>query len=183
MDPPHPQLGPCPCPAPGPCPGWLVGFAEVWASSLKWLPHTHASRPHHARHACGARTASIRYSCPAQAHAHALCFAGKALFAYLQPSIKSICQNVYPDNPDAVDPRLTENIFRDSEDPGAVNVLTSGAKLPPPRTKNELFEDFGGPVLVVQGLNDPLGAGTARTRFVHAGIGTYVGCAQFLWFV
>jgi len=90
---------------------------------------------------------------------------GKALFAYLQPSIKSICQNVYPDNPDAVDPRLTENIFRDSEDPGAVNVLTSGAKLPPPRTKNELFEDFGGPVLVVQGLNDPLGAGTARTRY------------------
>lgn len=90
---------------------------------------------------------------------------GKALFAYLQPSIGSICKNVYPDNPDAVDERLTANIFRDSNDPGALGVLTAGASLPPPRTKNELFEEYGGPVLVTQGVNDPLGGGTAKTRF------------------
>ena len=31
--------------------------------------------------------------------------------------------------------------MRDSEDPGAVNVLTSGSKLPTPITVNELFEE------------------------------------------
>lgn len=90
---------------------------------------------------------------------------GQALFAYLQPSIQRICRNIYPTNPEAVDERLTRNIYRDSVDPGAVCVLSAGAKLPPPRSKNELFEEFGGPVLVTQGLKDPLGFGYAKTRY------------------
>eukprot|EP00667_Euglena_gracilis_P002380 EG_transcript_2378 len=90
---------------------------------------------------------------------------GTALFSYLQPSIPRLCREVYPTNPDMVDERLTRNISRDSLDPGALCVITSGAKLPPPRTKNELFEEFGGPVLVTQGLKDPLGGDSAVTRF------------------
>ena len=90
---------------------------------------------------------------------------GKALFMYLQPNIKSICAKVYPNNPDAVDDLLCGGILRDSNDPGAVNVLTSGAKLPMPISKNELLETYGGRVLVCQGLNDPLGGNQARPRF------------------
>ena len=58
----------------------------------------------------------------------------------LQPNIAPICRYVYPNNPDAVDADLAEGILRDSEDPGAVNVLTSGSKLPTPISVNELFE-------------------------------------------
>ena len=90
---------------------------------------------------------------------------GRALFAYLQPNIARICRQVYPNNPDAVDDSLTKNILRDSNDPGAVNVLTSGAKLPTPITKNELMEGYGGRVLVATGMNDPLGGGQAAKRY------------------
>lgn len=90
---------------------------------------------------------------------------GRALFAYLQPNIGSICRNVYPGNPGAVDARLCENIRRDSNDPGAVNVLASGSKLPQPISKNEVLELYGGRVLVCQGLSDPLGGNQARPRF------------------
>jgi hypothetical protein len=41
--------------------------------------------------------------------------------------------------------------------------------LPPfaqtPITKNELLHEFAKPLLVAQGLNDPLGGGIAKTRF------------------
>ncbi|KAK3270806.1 hypothetical protein CYMTET_20810 [Cymbomonas tetramitiformis] len=94
-----------------------------------------------------------------------LSLGGQALLAFLQPSIGRICRNVYPNNADAVDERLTSNIFRDSNDPGALGVLCAGAKLPPPRSKNELFEEYSGSILVTQGLNDPLGGGIARERF------------------
>lgn len=90
---------------------------------------------------------------------------GRALFAYLQPNISSICRQVYPNRPEMVDEFLTSNILRDSNDPGAINVLISGAKLPTPITKNELLERYGGRVLVCTGMNDPLGGGQARKRF------------------
>ena len=89
---------------------------------------------------------------------------------------------MYPANPSAVDKELCDCILRDSLDPGAINVMISGSKLPPPRTANELLEaDFGylksgskstmkgvgegrfkGPVLVAQGILDPLN--DARSR-------------------
>ena len=62
------------------------------------------------------------------------------MLAYLQPQIQSICKNLYPTNPDAVDNNLCSGILRgDSLDPGAINVMISGSKLPPPRTANELL--------------------------------------------
>merc|ERR1712151_1343591 len=101
---------------------------------------------------------------------------GKALLWYLRPRIQSICVNLYPSNPDAVDETLCSNILRDSLDPGAINVMISGSKLPPPRTANELLNaDFGnyalppsiqttwkGPVLICQGMKDPLNDATGR---------------------
>lgn len=99
--------------------------------------------------------------------------------AYLRPRIQSICKNLYPTNPAAVDDALCDGILRDSLDPGAINVMISGSKLPPPRTANELLGgDFGsskdkgvskvkegmfdGPVLVAQGILDPLNDAKGR---------------------
>ena len=111
---------------------------------------------------------------------------GTGLLAYLRPRIQSVCKNLYPTNPDAVDEILTGNILRDSLDPGAINVMISGSKLPPPRTANELLgADFGsvksqskedssiiaaaegmweGKTLVAQGFLDPLNDAKARAR-------------------
>ena len=115
-------------------------------------------------------------------------YGGNGLLAYLRPRIQSICTNLYPTNPAAVDNNLCDGILRDSLDPGAINVMISGSKLPPPRTANELLgADFGsstsknkissssssspqvvrertfdGPVLVAQGILDPLNDAKGR---------------------
>ena len=112
------------------------------------------------------------------------------LLAYLRPRIRSICTRLYPTNPAAVDDVLVNNILRDSLDPGAINVMISGSKLPPPRTANELLAaDFGsarslekngqsqsiiaaaegmwdGPVLVAQGILDPLNDAKTRAKLL-----------------
>ena len=98
---------------------------------------------------------------------------GNALLTYLRPNIQSICKNLYPTNPSAVDDNLCRGILRDSLDPGAINVMMAGAKLPSPRSANELLQadfrlgtqteestvhesSFDGPVLIAQGVLDPL---------------------------
>lgn len=95
---------------------------------------------------------------------------GNLLLQFLRPRIQSICVNLYPTNPAAVDDHLCENILRDSFDPGAIAVMMAGSKLPKPRTANEMLAaDFGsskigrvkesqftGPVLIAQGILDPL---------------------------
>ena len=111
---------------------------------------------------------------------------GTALLWYLRPRINSICKGLYPANPPAVDKELCESILRDSLDPGAINVMISGSKLPPPRTANELLgADFGylktnpkslmkgiregrftGPVLVAQGILDPLNDASSRAKML-----------------
>ena len=92
--------------------------------------------------------------------------------------IQSITKPLYPSNPKNVDDNLCGNILRDSLDPGAINVMISGSKLPTPRTANELLaSDFGaansnniregqwkGPVLVAQGMKDPLNDATGRAK-------------------
>lgn len=85
--------------------------------------------------------------------------------------------NLYPTNPAAVDEELCQNILRDSLDPGAINVMISGSKLPTPRTYNEVIAaDFGqssapvlesqftGPILLAQGILDPLNDAKGRAR-------------------
>lgn len=110
--------------------------------------------------------------CSPPARSIALAF-GNGLLWYLRPRIQSICVNLYPSNPAAVDDNLCGGILRDSLDPGAINVMVSGSKLPAPRTANDLLNsDFGtrigkdeatvqqgrwgGPAIVIQGMQDPL---------------------------
>ena len=103
---------------------------------------------------------------------------GTGLLAYLRPRIQEICVKLYPTNPDAVDSALCDNILRDSLDPGAINVMISGSKLPMPRTYNEVIAaDFGqsfdssvtesqfrGPILMAQGILDPLNDAKGRAE-------------------
>ena len=103
---------------------------------------------------------------------------GHGLLASLRPNIPQICKNVYPINPEAADDQLCRNILRDSLDPGAVNVMISGSKLPIPRTANEILgADIGsgrdeiegifrGPVLVAQGMLDPLNDARGRAAML-----------------
>ena len=111
---------------------------------------------------------------------------GNGLLSYLRPRIQSICVNLYPTNPAAVDDALCDAIDRDSNDPGAINVMISGAKLPPPRTMNEMLNadfgnaseeaiqktmpeaSFGGPVLVATGVLDPLNDAKGRSEGLAA---------------
>jgi hypothetical protein len=103
---------------------------------------------------------------------------GNGLLWYLRPRIQSICKNLYPVDPSAVDEPLCDGILRDSLDPGAVYVMMSGSKLPLSRTYNELLSaDFGqsrdssssiaeskfrGLVLMPQGVLDPLNDAAGR---------------------
>ncbi len=119
---------------------------------------------------------------------------GQGLLWYLRPRIQSICVNLYPSNPSAADDNLCTNILRDSLDPGALAVMISGSKLPPPRTANELLgatfgssssestskgnDDNGmvrviegkwsGPVLIAQGMKDPLNDAVGRANMFQA---------------
>ena len=79
-----------------------------------------------------------------------------------------------------MDDNLVNSILRDSLDPGAIYVMMSGTKLPPSRTYNELLAaDFGqsydsenvflesqfdGPVLMAQGILDPLNDASGRAN-------------------
>ena len=88
---------------------------------------------------------------------------GKVIFALLQPNIRRTTEWLYPVNPQHVAAsRLPENILRDSSDPGASEVIAAGGKLPPPRSMDGLFADFGGPVLIAQGAKDPLNDAPGR---------------------
>ncbi|CAM9863830.1 unnamed protein product [Ectocarpus sp. 6 AP-2014] len=105
------------------------------------------------------------YSAPPNA---ALAVLGTGLFAFLQGRIAETCRNVYPVNPGIVDEGLAENILRDSCDPGAVGVIAAGGKLPFSRSANEMLGKFGGPVLVTQGVKDPLNDADGRATLFEA---------------
>lgn len=79
---------------------------------------------------------------------------GQVVIEALAPRIKSLLQRYYPTNPGNADDRLADAIERAARDPGANVVIASGTKLPPQRSLNEVFADFGGPVLVPQGELD-----------------------------
>lgn len=88
---------------------------------------------------------------------------GKFFVSLLRPRIEPICKWLYPTNPNYVtESNLTLAILRDSLDPGASDVFASGAKLPPPLTLNTLLREYEGPVLLAQGILDPLNNATQR---------------------
>ncbi|CAM9636557.1 unnamed protein product [Chrysoparadoxa australica] len=88
----------------------------------------------------------------------------QGIFSFLQGRIAKTCKNLYPTNPELVDQGLAANILRDSEDPGAVGVIAAGGKLPLSASANELLSKFGGPVLIAQGLLDPLNDAPSRAE-------------------
>mmetsp|Transcript_46529 Transcript_46529/g.92028 ORF Transcript_46529/g.92028 Transcript_46529/m.92028 type:complete len:237 (+) Transcript_46529:790-1500(+) len=95
---------------------------------------------------------------------------GDGLIAFLKPQIPNLLKKYYPVAPDNADSKLASDIARAAGDPGAGNVIGSGQKLPPQRPLNEVLGQqptsawsFHGPVLVAQGILDPL-AGAERTQ-------------------
>ena len=79
---------------------------------------------------------------------------GEAVIKGLWPRIPDLLVKYYDTNPANADAALVAAISRDALDPGAANVIGSGAKLPPQRSLNEAFADYEGPILVPQGAYD-----------------------------
>lgn len=90
------------------------------------------------------------------------------LFLYLQLGIQSTLRKVYPKNPDVADKWLAREIERASADPGALQVFKSGAYLPRPVPITHLIKTFGKPVLVLQGVLDPLNNAADRATQLGA---------------
>jgi len=88
---------------------------------------------------------------------------GKVIFSLLQPNIEKTCEWLYPSNIKPVKD-LAKNILRDSEDPGASDVIAAGGKLPTPEPMSSLFDKFKGPALIAQGASDPLNDAKDRAR-------------------
>ena len=90
---------------------------------------------------------------------------GEAVIAGLWPKIPELLVKYYDNNPANADDALVAAISRDALDPGAANVIGSGAKLPPQRSLNEDFAAYRGPILVPQGAHDGVtGPDLARKR-------------------
>lgn len=88
---------------------------------------------------------------------------GRILLRQLQGRVAKTLNAVYPINPLDKDSRLPQEILRASFDYGAVEVIASGLITPKPRSLLELFRHYDGPLLVFNGLLDPLGNLQTRT--------------------
>lgn len=91
---------------------------------------------------------------------------GSAIIGLIYPQIEKQLGNIYADRPQNADPALAYAIQQGAKSPGSPNVIGSGQKLAANRPLNEVLggaHGFGGPVLVVQGLNDRV-SGVQRCR-------------------
>ncbi|KAG9452441.1 hypothetical protein H6P81_005345 [Aristolochia fimbriata] len=82
--------------------------------------------------------------------------ASRLLLLFLRLTARNILKSYYPTNSARVDDWLVHEILRASHDPGASNALESVLNLNLSIPLNYLFEAFGGKVLVIQGMKDPL---------------------------
>lgn len=98
---------------------------------------------------------------------------GKGIFSLLQPRIEPTSAWLYPKFPGRVTEKswytdsVVDTILRDSSDPGASDVIAAGGKLPAPVTMNQLLAVYQGPVLIAQGILDPLN--DAKSRALNFG--------------
>lgn len=103
--------------------------------------------------------------------------AASLLLTWLRSNIDKTLVRVYPFAPDRA-AELSRPIYTASLDWGAVDVLASGLVLPPPRSLGALLTAYGGEVLVVAGVRDPLndavGRADAMGAIVGGGRGTVV---------
>jgi pimeloyl-ACP methyl ester carboxylesterase len=89
---------------------------------------------------------------------------GKVVFTLLQPNIERMLVWLYPSNPEVARLGLAGTILRDSQDPGASDVIAAGGKLPTPRPMNDIFREYTGPILIAQGSLDPLNDAPTRAK-------------------
>ncbi|XP_039823106.1 uncharacterized protein LOC120685304 isoform X2 [Panicum virgatum] len=78
------------------------------------------------------------------------------LLLFLRSRLEGILKEYYPTRTGRVDKPLVDQIIRASYDPGAVTVLESVFSFNLSIPLNFLFDSFGGKILVIQGMKDPL---------------------------
>ncbi|WVZ65666.1 hypothetical protein U9M48_014989 [Paspalum notatum var. saurae] len=78
------------------------------------------------------------------------------LLLFLRSRAEGILKEYYPTRTDRVDKPLLQQIIRASYDPGAATVLESVFNFNLSIPLNFLFDSFGGKILVIQGMKDPL---------------------------
>ncbi|XP_020571649.1 uncharacterized protein LOC110018628 [Phalaenopsis equestris] len=91
----------------------------------------------------------------------------RLLLFYLKLRAADILKNCYPTNPERVDAWLINEILRASYDPGALIVLESVFNFKLPVPLNYLLEWFGGKVLFIQGVRDPLSNSKERLSVIR----------------
>ncbi|GAB0490694.1 hypothetical protein MMPV_001931 [Pyropia vietnamensis] len=96
--------------------------------------------------------------------------AASLLLTWLRSNIDKTLVRVYPFAPERA-AELSRPIYTASLDWGAVDVLASGLVLPPPRSLGALLTAYGGDVLVVAGVGDPLNDAVARADAMGALVG------------
>lgn len=93
--------------------------------------------------------------------------AGRFLLRSLQGRVDRTLNAVYPACPLPEDSRLANEIMRASYDYGAAEVIASGLVTPAPRSLADLLRKYTGPLLVFNGLLDPLGDVRMRTKLLE----------------
>ncbi|KAL6656384.1 hypothetical protein ACP70R_007210 [Stipagrostis hirtigluma subsp. patula] len=78
------------------------------------------------------------------------------LLLFLRSSAEGTLKKYYPTRTERVDKSLVDQIIRASYDPGAATVIESIFNFNLSIPLNFLFEAFGGRILVIQGMKDPL---------------------------
>ncbi|KAJ1290557.1 hypothetical protein BS78_02G253300 [Paspalum vaginatum] len=78
------------------------------------------------------------------------------LLLFLRSRAEGILKEYYPTRTERVDKPLVHQIIRASYDPGAATVLESIFNFNLSIPLNFLFDSFGGKILVIQGMKDPL---------------------------
>ncbi|VAI20258.1 unnamed protein product [Triticum turgidum subsp. durum] len=80
----------------------------------------------------------------------------RLLLLFLRSRAGGILKGYYPTRTERVDKPLVDEIIRASYDPGATTVIESIFNFNLSIPLNFLFDSFGGNVLVIQGMKDPL---------------------------
>ncbi|KAI4989235.1 hypothetical protein ZWY2020_036552 [Hordeum vulgare] len=80
----------------------------------------------------------------------------RLLLLFLRSRVGGILKGYYPTRTERVDKPLVDEIIRASYDPGATTVIESIFNFNLSIPLNFLFDSFGGNILVIQGMKDPL---------------------------
>ncbi|XP_058085009.1 uncharacterized protein LOC131232641 [Magnolia sinica] len=91
----------------------------------------------------------------------------RLLLLYLRLRAGNILKNCYPINTERADDFLINEILRASYDPGVLVVLESVFNFNLPIPLNYLMDSFGGKVLIIQGIKDPLSKSELRLSLLR----------------